>query len=77
MPTGRTMGVRPVIKTHVHIGLNEDGDPVAAFETITEAREAVEDDSSLTNREIVDYWPDVPLKNSDEDTETNEDDQHE
>jgi hypothetical protein len=62
--------VRPVIKTHVHIGLNEDGEPVAAFETITEAREAVEDDSSLTNRDIVDYWPDVPLKACNVDTVT-------
>jgi len=64
------MEVRPVIKTHVHIGLNEDGEPVAAFETVTEAREAVEDDSSLTNRDIVDYWPDVPLEDCNVETET-------
>jgi len=60
--------VRPVIKTHVHIGLNRDGEPIAAFETVTEAREAVEDDSSLTNRDIVDYRPDVPLKACNVDT---------
>ena len=59
-----------MIKTHVHIGLNEDGKPVAAFETVTQAREAVEDDSSLTNRDIVDYWPDVPLKDCSVDTAT-------
>jgi len=59
-----------VIETHVHLGLNEDGEPVAAFQTVTEAREAVDDDSSLTNRDIVDYWPDVPLKACDVDTET-------
>jgi len=58
-----------MIKTHVHIGLNEDGDPVAAFGTVTQAREAVEDDDSITNRDVVDYWPDVPLKVCDPDTE--------
>ena len=59
-----------MIETHVHLGLNEDGEPVAAFQTIAGAREAVEDDSSLTNRDIVDYWPDVPLKACNVDTDS-------
>ena len=54
-----------MIKSHVHIGVDQDGKPVAAFETISEVRNAVDDDSSLTNRDIVDYWPDIPLKASD------------
>mgnify|MGYP000550658751 CR=1 FL=1 len=56
-----------MIKSHVHIGVDQDGEPVAAFEKISKVREAVDDDSSLTNRDIVDYWPDVPLKASDGD----------
>jgi hypothetical protein len=61
------------VKKHIHLGLNEDGEPVAAFETIEAAREAVDDDGSLTNAEIVDYWPDVPLMDRSVDSATDQD----
>lgn len=48
------------VDTHIHLGIDDDGEPVAAFQTVKEAREAVESDS-IQFEEIVDYAPDVPL----------------
>jgi len=53
------------VETHVHVGLDEDGDPVRAFRTLEMARHAVESES-YNHAEIVDYWPDVPLTEVDD-----------
>lgn len=45
---------------HIHIGIDEDGEPIAAFDSIEDARSAVQDRESLKNEDIVDYIPDVP-----------------
>jgi len=58
-----------MVKDYIHLGLDEDGDPVAAFETIAAARKAVKRDD-LTVAGVVDYHPDVPVLESDE-QETN------
>jgi hypothetical protein len=59
-----------MVKDHIHLGLDEDGDPVVAFETIAAARKAVKRDDSMTVADVVDYHPDVPVLESDE-QETN------
>lgn len=50
---------------HIHLGLDEDGEAVAAYQTIKEARDAV-DSKGHTEADIVDYHPDVPLMESTE-----------
>jgi hypothetical protein len=52
------------IADHVHIGLDEDGDPVRVYHEVTDAREAVESDA-YRHEDVADYWPDVPLVGGD------------
>lgn len=48
------------VETHIYVTLDENGEPVAAYRTIGEARKAVESDS-YTHEEEREYVPDVPL----------------
>lgn len=53
------------VDTHIHVTVDENGDPVAAYQTIREARDAVEIDD-YRHAEEVDYHPDVPLSETEE-----------
>ena len=48
------------VASHVHIGLDENEEPVRVYRDVTQAREAVESDA-YRHEDVVDYWPDVPL----------------
>jgi hypothetical protein len=54
------------VKRHVAVCLDEDGDPVRAYDEITDARAAVDSDT-YQNEDIVDYVPDVPVLAGDSD----------
>lgn len=56
------------VEDHLHLGLNEDGEPVRLFHELADARRAVDSDDYV-DEEIVDYWPDVPLEESGIDVE--------
>lgn len=49
------------VEDHLHVGLDEDGEPVRLFHELADARRAVDSDDYV-DEEIVDYWPDVPLE---------------
>lgn len=59
------------VASHVHIGLNDDGEPVRVYRTVADARDAVESDA-YRHEDVADYWPDVPLVG-----EPERDEQHE
>lgn len=48
------------VVTHMAVCLDADGEPVRAYDDITDARAAVESDD-YADREITDYVPDVPV----------------
>ncbi|QHS17798.1 hypothetical protein GWK26_11940 [haloarchaeon 3A1-DGR] len=45
---------------HVHVGLSDAGVPVRAFESRSDALDAI-DDNGLLNEDVTDVVPDVPL----------------
>lgn len=46
---------------HYHVGLDSEGRPVLLFESVAEARRAVECDSPPRYESITGYWADVPV----------------
>lgn len=48
------------VDTHIHYTVDDEGRPQAAYQTVSEAREAVESDD-YWHRHEVEYYPDVPL----------------
>jgi len=48
------------VVNHMAVCLDDDGEPVRAYDSITDAREAVESDD-YRDEDIADYVPDVPV----------------